>query len=55
MKKMIFPISMAIIWGMVFASSLHDWVIGASMGIMMGGAFGLFGSSEEDNKEKYKK
>jgi len=25
------------------------------MGIMMGGAFGLFGSSEEDNKEKYKK
>ncbi len=52
MKKMIFPISMAVLWGMVFATSLHDSVIGISMGIMMGGAFGLFGSDEKGDKDK---
>ena len=51
MKKKVFPISMAVLWGIVFATALHSWTLGICMGLMMGIAFGLF-DSEKNNQEK---
>ena len=51
MKK-IFPISMTVIWGITFATAMHSWALGICMGIMMGCAFGLFGSDEKDDGDE---
>ncbi len=52
MKKMVYPISMTVLWGIVFATAMHNWTLGICMGLMMGIAFGLFDSDKKDNQEK---
>ena len=52
MKKKAFPISMTVLWGMVFGSAMHSLTMGICMGLMMGIAFGLFGSDKIANQEK---
>ena len=43
-KNKVFPISMAVLWSIVFANAMHSWTIGICLGITMGIAFGLFDS-----------
>ena len=52
MKNKVFPISMTVLWGMVFGSAMHSLTMGICMGLMMGIAFGLFDSDKKDNQEK---
>ena len=52
MKNKAFPISMTVLWGMVFSSAMHSLTIGICMGLMMGLAFGLFDSDKKDHQEK---
>ena len=52
MKKKAFPISMTVLWGMVFGSALHSLTMGICMGLMMGSAFGLFDSDNKDDQDK---
>lgn len=51
MNNRIFPISMALLWGISFANALHSLSLGICMGLCMGAAFGLFGSGN-DAEEK---
>ena len=48
MKKRVFPISMTVLWGIVFTTAMHNLTLGICMGLMMGIAFGLFDSGEYD-------
>lgn len=43
-KNKVFPISMAVLWSIVFANAMHSWMIGLCLGITMSIAFGLFDS-----------
>ena len=52
MKNKAFPISMTVLWGMVFGSALHSWTMGICMGLMMGSAFDLFDSDKKNDQEK---
>ena len=52
MKKKVFPISMAVLWGMAFGTALHSWTLGICMGLMMGIAFGLFDSENNDRDQE---
>lgn len=52
MKNKSFPISMTVLWGIIFATSLNSWITGICMGIMMGGAFGLFDSGENNDRNE---
>ena len=45
-KNRVFPISMAVLWSIVFANAMYSWTIGICLGIMMGIAFGLFDSDD---------
>ena len=49
MKNKAFPISMTVLWGMVFGSAMHSLTLGICMSLMMGIVFGLFDS---DNKKE---
>lgn len=49
MKSKLFPLSMTMLWGVTFSSALHNWAIGMCLGIVMGGAFGLFGEERDDD------
>ena len=48
LKKKVFPISMTVLWCVVFVNALHSRVLGICLGIMMGMAFGLF-DTDKDN------
>ena len=50
MKNKAFPISMTVLWGMVFGSAMHSLTMGIWMGRMMGIAFGLFDSDKKDQE-----
>ncbi len=50
-KKKLFAISMAVLWGCVFTNSLNSAILGISLGILMGGSFGLFDSENTDDRE----
>ena len=52
MKEKVFPVSMALLWGIVFAQSMHSIVLGICMGLLMGIAFGLFDSGRGGNKNE---
>ena len=52
MKKKALPISMTVLWGMVFGSAMHSLTMGICMGLMMGIAFGLLDSDKKENQEK---
>ena len=54
-NRWVFALSMAVLWGIVFASALNDVTIGIVMGLFMGMAFGLFdctGDSRGIDKNK---
>ena len=51
MKNKAFPISMTILWGVVFGSAMHSLTMGICMGLMMGSAFGLFDSDNKYDQE----
>lgn len=42
---------MAVLWGIVYTTSLHSRALGICMGLMMGAAFGLFDSDQEENDD----
>ena len=52
MKNKVFPISMTVLWVVVFGSAMHSLTMGICMGLMMGTAFGLFDSDQKDNQGK---
>ena len=52
MKYKAFPISMTVLWGVVFSSAMHSMTMGICMGLMMGIAFGLFDSDKKDQETK---
>ena len=51
MKNKAFPISMTVLWGMVFGSAMHSLTMGICMGLMMV-AFGLLDSDKKDKQEQ---
>ncbi|MCR5403245.1 MAG: hypothetical protein K6E91_05410 [Butyrivibrio sp.] len=55
MKKKVYPISMTVLWGIVFATAMRNWTLGICMGLLMGIAFGLLDSDKEDDEEKKNK
>ena len=52
MKEKVFPVSMAFLWGIVFAQSMHSTVLGICMGLLMGIVFGLFDSGNGGNEDE---
>ena len=52
MKKKCFPISMAVLWGVVFSQAMQSTVLGICMGLLMGISFGMFDSGQGDNKDE---
>ena len=50
MKGKSFPVSMTLLWGMVFSQAMHSITLGICMGLLMGIAFGLF-DSDKGGKE----
>ena len=55
MKGKAFPVSMALLWGMVFSQAMHSITLGLCMGLLMGITFGLFDSGEGEKEEVYRK
>ena len=51
-NKQIFGLSMAVLWSIVFGTSMHDWTVGICMGICIGIAFGMFGNNKEKEKKE---
>ena len=52
MNNKAFPISMTVLWGMVFGSAMHSLTMGICMDLMMGIEFGLFDSDKKNDQEK---
>lgn len=52
MKGKSFPVSMTLLWGMVFSQAMHSWTLGICMGLLMGIAFGLFDSGKGGNEDE---
>ena len=50
MKGKAFPVSMALLWSMVFSQAMHSMTLGLCMGLLMGITFGLF-DSDKGGKE----
>ena len=48
-QNKMFPISMTVLWSIVFASAMHSWVLGICMGLMMGMAFGLLDTGQKED------
>ena len=55
-NRWVFALSMAVLWGIVFANALNDATTGICMGLLMGMAFGLFDCAKdtEDTDENGK-
>ena len=54
MKGKAFPVSLALLWSMVFSQAMHSVTLGVCMGLLMGIAFGLFDSGKGGKEEKQK-
>ena len=52
MKRLLFPVSMTVLWGIVFAMCMHDTVVGICRGILMGTVFGLFDKDNDYEQEE---
>ena len=52
MKGKAFPVSVALLWGMVFSQAMHNITLGICMGLLMGITFGLFDSGRGGNKDE---
>ncbi len=46
-NRWVFALSMAFLWGIIFANALNDVTIGICMGLLMGMAFGLFDNAKD--------
>ena len=46
MKEKAFPVSMVLLWGIVFSQAMHSITLGICMGLLTGIAFGLFDSDK---------
>ncbi len=46
MKEKAFPVSMVLLWGIVFTQAMNSVTLGICMGLLMGIAFGLFDSGK---------
>ena len=51
MKKKSFPISLAVLWGIVFSQAMQSPFLGICMGLLMGIAFGLLDSDRGGKKD----
>ena len=51
-NRWVFAVSMAVLWGIVFANALHDVTTGICMGLLMGMAFGLFDCANDEECDK---
>ncbi len=49
MKKNVFSISMAVLWGIVFTDVMHSLTLGICFGLLMGSVFGLFDPENNDS------
>lgn len=47
MKNKVFPLSMAILWGIVYTNALGSTALGICLGLLMGMVFGLFESGND--------
>lgn len=52
MKGKAFPVSMALLWGMVFSQAMHSITLGICMGLLMGITFGLFDSGKGGKEDE---
>ena len=52
MKRKVFPVSMTVLWGIVFTQSMHSLVLGICMGLLMGITFGLFDSGKGEKEDE---
>ena len=55
MKGKVFPVSMAVLWGIVFSQAMHSVTLGVCMGLLMGTAFGLFDSGRGENEDEVRR
>ena len=46
MNRKVFPLSMAVLWGLVFSQAMQSMTLGICMGMLMGIVLGLFDSGE---------
>lgn len=47
MKNKVFPLSMAILWSIVYINALGSTALGICLGLLMGMVFGLFESGDD--------
>ncbi len=52
MRIILFPISMTVLWGIVFTTAMHSLTLGICMGLMMGVVFGLFDSDKKKDQDQ---
>ena len=52
MKGKAFPVSMALLWGMVFSQAMRSITLGICMGLLMGITFGLFDSGKGGREDE---
>ena len=52
MNRKAFPVSMALLWGMVFSQAMHSITLGICMGLLMGITFGLFDSGKGGKEDE---
>ncbi|MCR5136908.1 MAG: hypothetical protein K6C12_07400 [Oscillospiraceae bacterium] len=52
MKNAVFPVSMTVLWGIVFSQAMHSMTLGVCMGLLIGIAFGLFDSDRGGGKSE---
>jgi hypothetical protein len=47
MKNKVFPLSMALLWSIVYTNALGSTALGICLGLLMGMVFGLFESGDD--------
>ena len=51
-RSIVFPLSMTVLWSIVFASVMHSWSEGICLGLCFGMTFGLFSSKDAADGKK---
>ncbi len=51
-RSIVFPLSMTVLWSIVFASVMHSWPEGICLGLCFGMTFGLFSSKDAADGKK---
>lgn len=46
-RKRVLPLTMTILWSIVFANVMHSWPMGICLGLCFGLIFGLLDSDQE--------